>query len=276
VDDKEFTVEISEVTMTPALATTLLEGNTANRRLNPRRVRSLVTALTAGEYQFDGTPVRLADDGRVLDGQHRLEAVRASGVSVPMLLIKNLDPSIQLVLDTGKSRSFVDFLTIHGVTNATNAGATALLLWHWEEGHVASDVSWSYRPGPTHSGLWAFYQEHQDDIARAIKETLLVRRKIRIAPSVIATAFLILEDVDTDVASDFFSELRFEEGPGPQVSVLVRVLNARRERSVRDFTQQEQLALLFKTWNLYRRDEVIDKLQWLQSRKKKEKFPLPV
>jgi len=269
-------VKIEEITMTPALATTLLEGNTNNRPLNPRRVKSLATAFTAGEYQFDGTPIRIAPDQTVLDGQHRLEAVRASGVSIPVLVIWDADPSIQLVLDTGKPRSFTDFLTIHEVSNVSNVAATTTLFWHWQKGHVASVTSWSYRPSPTYTQLWSFYKEHQDELLNALKETYAVRRKIRVSPSVASAAYLVLAEVDGEDAEAFFSELRFETDQGPQTSLLARTLNARRERSRRDYTQQEQLALLFKTWNMYRKGVVIDKLAWLQSPKKKEKFPDPV
>jgi hypothetical protein len=269
-------MKIEEITMTPALATTLLEGNTGNRRLDPRRVKSLVAAFTAGEYKFEGSPIRIGPGGLVLDGQHRMEAVRASGVSIQVLLITDLDPSVQLVLDTGKPRTFVDFLTVHGVSNATNVAATTALFWHYEQGHVVSPSSWSYRPTPTYTELWGFYQDHEDEIRSAIKETHPVRRKIRIAPSVAAAGYMILAGVDEEDAEAFFSELRFEVAQGAPAALLARTLNARRERSMRDYNQQEQMALLFKTWNMYRSNSIVEKLAWMQSPKKKERFPLPV
>lgn len=269
-------MKICETLMTPALATTLLAGNTQNRRLDPRRVRSLAAALTDGEWQLDGTPIRIGQDDLVIDGQHRLEAVRASGVSAPMVLITGMDAAIQLVVDTGKLRSFVDFLAISGVVNATNVAATAKLLWHYENGHLQSSNSWSYRPGPSHTVLWAFYGEREEELVQGLRRSAPVRKKIRIAPSVIAVGYIVLAGIDEEDADGLYSELDFSEAPGRQASLLTRTMNARQDRRVRDFNQQEQMALLFKTWNLYRTNTIVDKLSWFQSPKKKEKFPVPV
>jgi hypothetical protein len=261
--------------MTPDLATTLLAGNTKNRRLDPRRVKALATALADGEWQLDGTPIRIAPDGLLLDGQHRLEAIRVSGISAAVVLIRDVDPSVQLVLDTGKLRSFVDYLTINGIQNATNIAGAARLLWQYEQGHLQSTSSWSYRPSPSYAKLWTFYLEREEEVIQGLKRGRAVRQRIRIAPSVAAVGYIILARIDEEDADGFYSELDFSEPAGAATALLAKTLNARRERHVRDFTQQEQMALLIKTWNMYRRGIIVDKLSWMQSPKKKEKFPQP-
>ena len=268
-------MKIEQVTMTPDLATTLLAGNTKNRRLNSRHVKTLATAMTDGDWQLDGTPIRIAPDGLVLDGQHRLEAVRMSGMSVPMILIRDMDPAVQLVLDTGKLRSFKDYLLISGIQNATNVAGAGRLLWQYEHGHLKSTSSWSYRPSPSHAALWTLYLEREEELIQGLRRGEAVRKKIRIAPSVAAVGYIILARIDEEDADGLYLELDFSEPAGAPAALLTRTLNARQDRHVRNFTQQEQMALLIKTWNMYRKGAIVEKLSWMQSPKKKEKFPQP-
>jgi hypothetical protein len=270
-------MQVREVEMTPTLATKLLEGNTNNRRLNPRHVKSLAAAFADGEYLFDGTPVRLSKTGEVLDGQHRLEAIRSSGVTVPMLLIDDLDPAVQLVLDTGRPRSFVDFLDIHEVTNAHNTASATKLLWHYDRGHMQADgASWSYRAKTTNAQLWAFYQQHRDEVGEAIKQADAVVKLLRASPSAIAVGYIVLSRIDQDDADHFYAQLAHGIPQGPQVAALAKSFNTRRVRGdIRRLTQQEQLALLFKTWNLYRRGGQVQTVVWRRGGKSGEKFPTP-
>ncbi len=129
---------------------------------------------------------------------------------------------------------------------------------------------------PTHTQLWAFYGEHRSELETGMVEGTPVRKKIRISPSAATVGYIVLSRVDSEDCDALYAELAFRVAQGPQAALLARTFNARRERSVRDYTQQEQLALLIKTWNLYRKNLNIAKLAWLQSAKKREKFPEPV
>jgi len=268
-------VKIDVVTMTPALATTLLAGNTKNRRLDPRRLRTLATALTNGEYQFDGTPVRIGPGGLVLDGQHRLEAVRLSGVTIQVLLITDMDPSATLVLDTGKPRSFTDYLTIMGVTNVAHIAAACRLLWYYEHGQMTTTSAWSYRTPVTHTVLWDYYQRHQEEITEAVRRSRQVRAQIRVAPAVAAIGYTIFSRIDEEDTDAFYAELSFVRPQSAATALFARTLNGRQERRFRNYNALEQTALLIKTWNMYRRDYTVEKLVWFQSPAKKEHFPVP-
>ncbi|HEV8193129.1 MAG TPA: hypothetical protein VGP82_16835, partial [Ktedonobacterales bacterium] len=61
--------------ITPALARELLKRNTNNRALRPAHVDMLRGTMQRGEWQVTHQGLAFADDGELLDGQHRLEAL---------------------------------------------------------------------------------------------------------------------------------------------------------------------------------------------------------
>lgn len=101
--------------VTPQLAEKWLKNNEGNRPCRPMHVGNLAGALRRGEYIENGDPIMFAPDDTLLNGQHRLMAIVQSGVSVWMLIARNVPPETMQVIDTGKARSGADALKVHGV-----------------------------------------------------------------------------------------------------------------------------------------------------------------
>lgn len=107
------------VKMTPASAKKLLESNESNRPLNRRALEKCFSAMDEGEWKFNGDTIKIGKSGRLLDGQHRLNAIVLSGKPATLLVVKNLDDDVFDTIDTGKNRSAGDVLSISGYKNAT-------------------------------------------------------------------------------------------------------------------------------------------------------------
>lgn len=101
-------METKQVLMTPQWAESLLRGNTGNRKLSKGWVRVLAGAMERGEWKLTHQGVAVAADGRLLDGQHRLQAVIDSQTTVPMMLSTGVNSDAFLVLDQGKKRGLSD------------------------------------------------------------------------------------------------------------------------------------------------------------------------
>src|SRR5258708_11331106 len=121
-------IDVQQVTLTPEDASHLMEKNIGNRLLSPRRVNSLAQSISRGEWLFDGNPIRLTSDGRLLDGQHRLAAIMQAGESVPVLMLHGLEPESQLAIDSGRPRTFSDYLRLRGVAQIHSVAAAVRLL----------------------------------------------------------------------------------------------------------------------------------------------------
>lgn len=115
---KEPTVNI--VTITPEMASALLELNKNNRPLSRARVRMYADSMKRGQWKVNGEAVKtsrnpLTGEVRLLDGQHRLVACVESGVSFKTLAVSDLEEAVFSVLDRGKARGNGDILAIAGI-----------------------------------------------------------------------------------------------------------------------------------------------------------------
>lgn len=98
--------------ITPAQAKALLArqrwdadpGLPPNRRVDPSRVQRLMEAIMRGEWLVTHQGIALDRDNRLLDGQHRLQAIVASGRTVRMNVSFDVDPAAFAVIDNGKPR----------------------------------------------------------------------------------------------------------------------------------------------------------------------------
>lgn len=120
--------EVREIN--PKLATKWLTQNTGNRPLKDRLVVDLANAMLNHKFMLTHQPIAFAPDGRLLDGQHRLQAIVESGMTVPMLVAFDADPDTFIVIDAGTKRSIADGLAVtHGVPAfaAVNVGAARVV-----------------------------------------------------------------------------------------------------------------------------------------------------
>ena len=112
-------MNIELISVTPELAAQWLATNTdKNRRLSKTTVQRYASDMIRNRWQPTGEAIKFDSDGRLIDGQHRLNAVVASKKNVQMLVVRDLSTEVIQVLDTGKPRSAADALTISGHTGS--------------------------------------------------------------------------------------------------------------------------------------------------------------
>lgn len=102
-------------TITPEDARKLLEKNTGNRPLRDAWVEQLVRLIREGRWEVTHQGIALAKNGRLLDGQHRLQAIMRSGRSVQIMVTTGLEEDLFKWIDGGPTRSTAD--RVHFVDN---------------------------------------------------------------------------------------------------------------------------------------------------------------
>lgn len=280
-------MKISEVSMTPASAAKLLENNPSNRKLSRARVAAFTGIIERGEWLLDGNPIKIASDGSLIDGQHRLTAIAEGKVAVPVILATGLPPETRLAVDAGKTRTFADFLRINGVPNELNIAAAVRAHWDYVNGLYDWHKDWFARPTPSHLQLWEHYTKRADEFTEANRMAGPVLRVVRMAKSPVAAAWLIFNDVECDKcgpapddAEDFYNQLAMRSvGDFQNVTMFIKLMN-RKERTETEvgrslYSSTAQLALLIKTWNAYREGRNIGTLRWTRGGANREKFPVP-
>jgi hypothetical protein len=130
-------MNIEQISVTPELATKWLTshwkrietGAFIQRPISQSIINRYAMDMTAGKWLPTHQAIAFAENGDLLDGQHRLEAIKKSGKTLVMFVAKDCQnksngTSTIDVIDTGRPRSVSQMMSIHGWSNANNyAGA---------------------------------------------------------------------------------------------------------------------------------------------------------
>ena len=96
--------------VTPDLARQWLRTNEGNRPVRRNHVGTLSAAINAGHWKLTHQGIAFSEHGRLIDGQHRLEAIIASGKPADLAVYIELDDNMFGVLDRGIRRNHADDL----------------------------------------------------------------------------------------------------------------------------------------------------------------------
>lgn len=99
--------------VTPEMAKGFLTKNTDNRNKRGWWVSGLANMIKRGEWIPTHQGVAFSKSGKLLDGQHRLEAIIEANISVQMLVVTNVRDDAYKVLDNGIKRTMADLTGMH-------------------------------------------------------------------------------------------------------------------------------------------------------------------
>ena len=114
-------------TITPEEAARILENNTHNRQCRQTVVKRYARQMAAGEWRLTGETIKIAADGSLLDGQHRLLACIEAATPFDAYIVTGLDPGVFDVIDSGVPRRTADALHVKG--EKSTALLAAVLGW---------------------------------------------------------------------------------------------------------------------------------------------------
>lgn len=107
------------ITITPALAKSLITSNTIrNRPLNDRAVTRFANDIKNGKWVLNGEAIILSDNSDIIDGQHRLKAVIKANLPIKSLVVRGAELSAFDTIDIGSKRSGSDILGIAGYSHS--------------------------------------------------------------------------------------------------------------------------------------------------------------
>lgn len=240
----------SIVYVTPEMATRWLHLNTHNRSLNPPTVRRFVADMRAGAWQMTGEAIKFAPDGALLDGQHRLSAIVQSGVTVPIWVMRNVDPAAQRVMDTGRRRSAGDALTLAGEKHATMlAAACRVAIGMAGDGTTTKDPA---RNDVSHAQIEAFVAENPD-IRSAVEFAARYHHNTDCLPALVSYSYWVMARINYHDADSFWRAASLKVGlveDDPVLALTNRLAQARRQRE--QLPKRALLSMVFRAWNARR------------------------
>lgn len=247
------------VTVTPETAAKWLGQNHGNRNVRILKVKAYARDMRNGKWMTSGDSIKFDWNGRLIDGQHRLEAVIESGATVRILVARGLDPRVQDVLDVNVRRSNADALRFNGFEhNQDTIAAIAKIANARELGFLRIATS-SHIPELTNAEVIEWAEAHPE----ALNAAALARRTARgigATPSALGYAIWRLEQIDPLDATEFIlsmAEARTNGSGDPRLTLL-RTFN-RLKQDGRKLTPALQLRYIFAAWNAWREGRTLSK-----------------
>lgn len=257
------------ITVTPAMATQLLELNELNRPLSGSHVQRIADQITAGKWKFNGDTIKIANDDSVLDGQHRLWAVVESGCSIDTIIVHGIEREAFATIDTlRKPRSVGDTLAINGLLRYRNIAASALQwLIRYQRGILTEYKAPKHRI--ENSDVEEAFRHHPQ-IGTAAERAVSLRGLAN--PSVMGFFYYLLSGQNEELAETMMSTL----SDPTEVSVDDPFFRLR-AYFVADHHKRKEpvttIALAIKAANAAYRNQKIQRLNWKSSGKQAEELP---
>lgn len=105
----------------------LLSLNRNNRSIKKCHLKWILDAIEKKEFVLTGQGIGISVDGDLIDGQHRLTAIREAGYPpVEILVVTGIDPRARIYIDQNAKRSTADMLKIVMDKNITTRMAAVL------------------------------------------------------------------------------------------------------------------------------------------------------
>ena len=240
-------ISYEQIDLTPELAAELLAKTPAHQRKQTKsHVNRLARAMaTPGEFPLNPQPLIIDTTGALMDGQHRCAAVVQSGVTIPVIIARNVDPAVFPLVDTGKNRQASQFVDGPNSTMIASAARAVLAFRLRSSGRLEAARSMITN------------KEILDEVARdpeyqaVAPQILAIRRASRITPvPLMAVHILASRNVDPDRASLWLSGLEtgesLEKGD-PRLTLRNRWIQDL--NPVRGATQQ--WVYVVKAWNAW-------------------------
>lgn len=98
--------------ITPAMAEEWLAGKVHNRVLRDERCLMFADLIEQGKFYLTHQGIAFDEEGRLIDGQHRLQGIALARIPTPMMVTTGLKREVMKCVDTGISRNVRDNISI--------------------------------------------------------------------------------------------------------------------------------------------------------------------
>ncbi len=101
------------------------------RPVRPSLMRAYARDMITGHWQLNGMPLIFDRDGRLLDGQTRLEACIAAVTGFRTLIVENIEPEAFVTIDNTRHRALGAILGLRRETGGAILASTLIFVWQY-------------------------------------------------------------------------------------------------------------------------------------------------
>lgn len=251
---------IEKKLVTPTLAEHWLDGPTKNRPISDVRIQMYAQAMRKGEWQYNPADAICFDtDGRLINAQHRLWAVVESEISQYFLVVTDVDPEAQDVMDQGYRRTAGQQLSIDNVPfpKETAAIARQSILWH--EGRLFGNTI--VRTVTIAEVREWITKVDEVSLTKAIEHTTKIRRQYKLAFGPLGSVLYEAFTIDSNAATEFATKMETQMGVGEKDPIYQFGRYMQRQAVMqRTHSVQHQLWLVINCWTNWRAGKEVGKI----------------
>lgn len=251
------------VRISPAVATEWLETRGDNRKVMQSVVDTYARDMKEERWLFNGAPIQFDEEGKLLNGQHRLWAVIESGCTIEAIIQWGIPRAAQATIDAGAKWQSKDILYMMGEKNTALLQATLKWIYRDETGRILS------AGGVSNSKTLEILERHPN-VRRSVD--FMSSLKPPLYPSVSAFLHYKISAADPEKADIFFK--RLTDGVELSETNPVYRLRERLGWGGKERIQQvDAMALAIIAWNAYRAGRSIQALIWRKNGPAASPFP---
>jgi hypothetical protein len=245
----------------PDKAAEMLRANTRNRPMREARVSVMARDMAEGQWEENGESIKVAVDGTIMDGQHRLCACTQSGAAFRSVLVTEIGLNAYDTIDIGAKRTVGDCLSVAGESGYQTLAAT--VSWMHLYLALSTGEGWSHRNRTNRAQINMLHRHPmiRDSSAKIIR----VQRDLSglIPPGALAAVHYVGSHHSAETADEFVQAVATGAGLPPKSPVLaLRKRLTRSAAAQARLTREVRAALLVKAWNLYASGRTIVNLKY--------------
>lgn len=268
-------IEAQEEEVTPSIAEAYLLRNRSNRPVYRPWIDALVDAIKRGEFLANAETIKFDEEGNLIDGQHRLQAVVEAGVPVTMLVARGVPQQSVFSIDLSRRRTLPQTLRMLGELDATIlSGAIGWLYRLPDMFGSRRSTSVAQRHPTVIQGLNML--EENPGLRDSTRVALRAHRGSGIAPSVGAALYYLFSTVDEESAEEFFDLLATGDGLSAGHPIFVLRASAHKWQSKPKALRPRPYhiaAIIIKAWNAYVEGREVGQYSFAPGGAKNEAFP---
>lgn len=262
--------------VTPEEAMFILEEcNSDNRPVRKTKVRAYAKDMLAGTWALNGEAIIFDKNGDLADGQHRLQAVVESGVTIDTFVTYGVERDTRLTLDMGAARNVRDarsFMGMGEIKNGPTVDAIARIMVRKERDGMEKIPSGGGSVPITNADIVQWTSENLE----VAEEAAAVGRSVQhatacINPAAAGFAKMMLDEVDASASAEFFRLIvdGIRKGAGDPLVAMERTIRDQRLRA------EQQVAVMIFAWNAWRAGEERSKF-WSKTFATGAEMPKPI
>lgn len=240
--------------------------------------------MLKGEWDpNNGECIKIAKDGTLIDGQHRLYAIIKAGIPVQVMVMVGLDLSAQDTIDRGRKRNLADILTMRGDSRCTLLSASSQNIIRWERNGPENGFLNGNRSGKnyiTPKDALDFIEENVEELYTDIRKAAQISKAIGGIPiSNWVCLIYKLSELSPELAQEFFDGLISGANLAETDPIFVlrnTIVRITKNGKGAKVPPRYGAALVIKAWNAYMRQTPIHRITFRLVGPNRDDFPSPL